>query len=237
MTMKLFGAAVAACLSCTTQAATWTPSGEHGLVATSGTSDTLNVNGKLALHGEDATWLHDYAALALRNETNDQATANRFEFGGRTGYRFSERSYLLGALRYENDDFSPYQSQTVASVGFGWFARKDDRTTWLFEAGPGFRWADLASSGETQNDAVLRARMDFKHALTASTTLIDTLGVEAGSDNTFVQNDVGVQVAINSTLALKAGFQVRHNTDVAHGVDKTDTLMLVNLVWSAPPAK
>jgi putative salt-induced outer membrane protein YdiY len=115
----------------------------HGRVrpGTSGNSDTLNVNGKFALHGEDETWLHDYYALALRSETDDQTTANRYEFGGRTD----------------------------------------------------------------------------------------------GSDNTFLQNDVGVQVAMSNTLALKAGYQVRHNTDVVDGVDKTDTLALINLVWSAPP--
>ena len=237
MTKKLLGAAAVACLSVPAQAATWTPTGEFGLVATSGNSDTLNVNGKFALHGEDETWLHDYYALALRNETDDQATANRYEFGGRTGYKFSERAYVFGALRYENDDFSPYENQTVASVGIGWFAIKDDATTWLFEAGPGYRWADLAVTGEEQNDAVLRGLMDFKHAFTPTTTFFDTLVVEAGSDNTFLQNDIGVQVAMSNTLALKAAYQVRHNTDVVDGVDKTDTLVLVNLVWSAPAPK
>ena len=62
--------------------------------------------------------------------------------------------------------------------------------------------------------------------------IFDTLLVEAGSDNTFVQNDIGIQVAINKTLALKAALQARHNTDVLDGIDKTDTLTTINLVWA-----
>ena len=80
--------------------------------------------------------------------------------------------------------------------------------------------------------------MDFKHRFTANTTMFDTLVVEAGSDNTFVQNDIGVAVSMTSTLALKAAFQVRHNTESVDGADRTDTLTTLNLVWTpaAPPA-
>lgn len=74
--------------------------------------------------------------------------------------------------------------------------------------------------------------MEFETALTANTSLVDTLLVEAGSDNTFAQNDIGVAVSINEALALKAGLQARHNTDVWPTVKKTDTLTTLNLVYS-----
>jgi putative salt-induced outer membrane protein len=56
--------------------------------------------------------------------------------------------------------------------------------------------------------------------------------VEAGSDNTFYQNDAGLVVNMNKTLALKLGYQVRHNTDVSPGTKKTDQLMTTNLVYN-----
>ena len=56
--------------------------------------------------------------------------------------------------------------------------------------------------------------------------------VEATADNTFAQNDIGIAVSINKTLALKAAFQARHNTDVPVGTERTDTLTSVNIVWS-----
>lgn len=219
----------------------WKPAAEIGLVATSGNSDTLNVNGRLAVAGEDEKWLHNYSVLALRNETDNETTANRYEFGGRSGWKFGERSYLFGALRYENDDFSTFDHQTVASIGYGVFAIRSEPTTLLFEIGPGYRWAKFAddtADPDNADGAVVRGMMDFKHRFNASTAMFDTLVVEAGSDNTFVQNDIGVAVSMTRTLALKAAFQVRHNTDAPGDTDNTDTLTTLNLVWTpaAPPA-
>jgi putative salt-induced outer membrane protein len=37
---------------------------------------------------------------------------------------------------------------------------------------------------------------------------------------------------MNDRLALKAGWQARHNSDVADGKRKTDTLTTVNLVYT-----
>ena len=82
-----------------------------------------------------------------------------------------------------------------------------------------------------ENEAIVRGYMDFGHQLTPTTSLYDTLLVEAGKDNTFAKNDLGVQVAMTDALALKAGLEVRHNTDVLLGVKKTDTLTTVNVVY------
>ena len=55
--------------------------------------------------------------------------------------------------------------------------------------------------------------------------------MEAGSDNTYVQNDLGLEVTITGALGLRVGYQVRHNTDVVPGVEKTDTLTTVGLLY------
>jgi len=55
--------------------------------------------------------------------------------------------------------------------------------------------------------------------------------VETGSDNTYLQNDIGLEVSINGALALRLGYQVRHNSDVLPGTEKTDTLATVGLIY------
>ncbi len=230
--MKKIAAILACCvLPVAAQATDWKPAAELGLVVTTGNSDTTNINGKLALHGEDEQWIHDLGALYVRGETDDEVTANRYELSGRSGYKFSDRSYVFGSLRYENDDFAAFDYQAVASIGYGYFAIKSELTTLLFEIGPGYRKARLVD-GTDDTGAILRGMADYKHQFTDTTSFFDTLLVEAGSDNTFVQNDIGIQVAINKTLALKAALQARHNTDVLDGIDKTDTLTTINLVWA-----
>ena len=80
-----------------------------------GNADNLTVNGKLDFKYEEAQWLYNVYALALRTESSDVNTANRYEIGDKAGYKFNERAYMLGSARHENDDFAPYEYQTTGS--------------------------------------------------------------------------------------------------------------------------
>ena len=55
--------------------------------------------------------------------------------------------------------------------------------------------------------------------------------MESGSDNTFYQNALGIEVKINDTFALGLDYAVRHNTDVLPGTDETDQVLTANLVY------
>src|SRR5688572_29799722 len=60
---------------------------------------------------------------------------------------------------------------------------------------------------------------------------LDRFLIESNSDNTYMQNDLGLEVTIMGSLGLRLAYQVRHNTDVLPGVEKTDTLTTVGLIY------
>ena len=122
-------------------------------------------------------------------------------------------------------------SQTIG-IGFGHQLIDSEATKLAFEIGPGLRRAKDATTGETESDGIVRGKLDYKHKLTANTDLVNLFLLESGQDNTFAQNDLGLVVSMNSSLALKAGVQVRYNSEVAPGREKTDTLTTLNLVYS-----
>jgi putative salt-induced outer membrane protein len=66
--------------------------------------------------------------------------------------------------------------------------------------------------------------------------LYDKFLVEAGSDNTFVQNEAGVKVDMSSALALSVAYTVRYNSQINEIViplpKHTDQLITANLVFS-----
>lgn len=243
MIPKTLAIAMLSAISFAAPAQQWTGQGEFGLVLAHGNADNLTVNGKLDFKFEEDEWLYNLYALALRSESTDVETANRLELGGKAGYKFNERAYLVGSARYENDDFAPYDYQATVAVGFGYKAIDNDTTKLAFEAGPGYRryqpvdlFVATPAPGhfvalDAEGDFVGRGFGEFKHKLSDNTQLFDTLLVEGGTDNTFAQNDLGVQVAMSEKFAIKAGVQVRHNTDVVAPVKKTDTLTTVNLVY------
>ena len=99
------------------------------------------------------------------------------------------------------------------------------------QIGIGYREAELQLTGEQQDDAILRGAIDYEHKLTATTLVYDRFLVESGSENTFVQNALGVEVKINDSFALGLDYSVRHNTEVLPGTDETDQVLTANLVY------
>ena len=226
----------------------WKGTGELGFVSSSGNSRSDSINAKIGFKFEDEDWKHELFAAGFRQraervvltDPNDPASgtrvmevsANRYELGGTTARKLDERNALYASLRYENDDFAAFDYQATLSVGWGHQAIESEDTNLYFEVGPGYKHVKDAATGETDGYFIARGKVNFSHKLTANTRLVDTFLVEAGSDNTYMQNDFGVQVAMNARLAIKAGLQHRHNTDVPAGVKKTDRLTTVNLVYN-----
>jgi putative salt-induced outer membrane protein len=229
----------------TSVAGTWSGTGELGLALARGNARSESANARLAFGKEGERWKHDLHASALRSrggvtgdfdgdgteEQRYELSANRYELGASGARKFDPRNYLVGAARYENDDFSPYDYQAVASLGYGHKFVDSQRTRLGTEVGAGFRRARDAETGLVDDGVVGRGLLEFRHQLTGNTELYDTLLVESGSDNTFLQNDIGIAVAMNDRFALKAGLQARRNSDVEPGTKKTDTLTTINLVY------
>ncbi|KAA0069616.1 DUF481 domain-containing protein [Rhodanobacter sp. T12-5] len=235
----------------------WSGSGEFGFASATGNSRSQNINAKLGLNQENEQWKNSFFVDALRSKSQQKVvdsagntveqfntTANRYDGGASVGYKLDPRSYIVGAARYEHDDFGANLWQGIVSLGYGYIALKDERNELSFEIGPGYKRyrpadVDVVVGGvlvpqqqPTESELVARGLINYKYKLTANTAFEDTLLMEAGSKNTYLQNDAGLAVSMTRKLALKVGFQVRHNSDVLPGVKKTDTLTTTNLVYS-----
>jgi len=228
----LFGAASSLAQDAEIQHYGWGGKGEFGLVASSGNSDTRSLKLAVEFIYNAEKWRHRLTAGALNAENSGDKTANRYDFGAQSDYKLSGKSYVFGALRYEKDDFSAYEDQSTLALGYGRQLLDTQKHKLKVEAGAGYRTASPAATGKSEDGVVFRGLLDWAWKLTPTTSLGERYLVEAGSDNTYMQNDLGLSVAINSRLAVNLGFQVRNNSDVPPGVDKTDTLSSANLVYN-----
>ncbi|MFC4729592.1 DUF481 domain-containing protein [Coralloluteibacterium thermophilus] len=224
--------------------ARWTGAGEVGLASARGNSTTENANVRLRAAYEDHDFRHEVNLSGLRassevNRGSDDApervretTANRYQFGASSAIKYDDVSFWKSTLRHEHDDFAAYSWQSTFGIGYGRVFMLDGSGRFLaMEVGPGYRRARDAEEERTESGAIARGFIDFRYPLTANTDLINTLLIESGDDNTFAQNDFGVQVSMTERMALKAGFQARHNTDVQDGRERTDRLTTMNLVY------
>jgi putative salt-induced outer membrane protein len=214
-----------------TAAADWSGKGTFGGVLARGNTETETINLNLDVENKLDEWTHKAGASMLRTVTDDITSADRWELRGESQYSLTERSYLFGALRYEDDAFTDYEYQATLSGGYGYRFITNETTKLEGQVGAGYREAEVRLTGEQQDGIIARGALDFEHKLTATTLVYDRFLVESGSDNTFLQNALGLEVKINDTFALGLDYAVRHNTDVLPGTDKTDQVLTANLVY------
>lgn len=229
--IRMYCAAVALALAALPAKADWEGKGELGGVLARGNTETETLNGKVDMTKATEQWNHAVGFSILRNTTDSVTSADRWELRGESRYKLTERSFVFGALRYEDDEFTDFNYQASASAGYGYKFIDTDRTKLDGTIGVGYRQSERRATGDTEDDAILRGGVDFSHQLTETTRVFDTLLVEAGSNNTFLQNILGIEVKMTDALALGLRYEVRHNTDVAPGTEKTDQVLTANLVF------
>lgn len=224
-------AGLALSLAATTAAADWTGKAELGAVLARGNTESDTVAAKFDTAYTTGLWKHAFGASLLSAATDSVTTADRWELREQSDYTLSERSYLFGALRYEDDEFSAYAYQGTISGGYGYKFIDTEATKFRGQIGAGYRSYEAADTGETGSDAIARGDIYFEHLLTSTTRIIDKFLVEAGADNTFLQNELSLEVKMTDALALGVTLAVRHNTDVPVGIENTDTVLTANLVY------
>lgn len=218
--------------------------GELGYASANGNSTTESLNGRLDVTYSDGIWKHSANLFGLRSRseymlTNDdgsiqrtsRTTANRYTLGANSAYMTDARGTINTSLRLEEDDFGTYSRQQSLSLSYGNRVIDSERTQLDLQFGPGYRSAHDALENRTEAGLIGRGLFDLRYALTDNTEIVNKLLVESGEYNTFAQNDLGVAVTMNAHLALKAGWQARHNSDVAPDLKKTDTLTTMNVVY------
>ena len=219
--------------------------GELGFASSTGNSNSQSFNARLKGSYTDGDWIHSMDLTGLRSNaryTNvdengsvhrySQTTANRYTLSAGSALQLGEHRQLTATLRYEYDDFATYDR--LGSFGIGYGTRWLDRENAYLDAqfGPGIRRAHNTELDRQETGLIGRALIDFKYIITRNTQLTNTLLVEAGTYNTFAQNDLALSVSMNDHFALKAGWQARHNTHSADLNKNTDMLTTVNLVYT-----
>lgn len=226
-------------------APTLTGGGELGFAAASGNTNNESFNGRLDLtYNDGSAWRHSASLFGLHSRseytrTQDdgsvvrdrRTTANRYTVTANSAYLMDDRGTLNTSVRHEQDDFGTYSRQQSISLSYGNRVIENERAHLDLQVGPGFRRAYDTLDGRNEASFIGRGLIDMRYALSENTEIVNKLLVESGEYNTFAQNDLGVSVTMNSHLALKAGWQARHNSDVAPDIKKTDTLTTMNVVY------
>jgi putative salt-induced outer membrane protein len=215
--------------------AQWTGKGEAGVAIASGNTDTKSANVKLGIGKKAGAWEHSAGLAGVYVSDSVGTTAQRWEVAGQSHFNFNPRDYWYGGLRYEDDRFSGFKYQAIASTGVGRKFIDNDTTKFTGQVGIGYKFFEtrgtLLVPGKSDSSVAGVAGADYTHKFNASTSFFDHANIEASSGNTFFQNELGVAVKMSDRMALALAYAVRYNTDPPALFKKTDTLTTINLVY------
>ncbi|TDR18485.1 DUF481 domain-containing protein [Marinicella litoralis] len=211
--------------------ADWSGTGQLGFSMTSGNSDTENLTAGLKLSRESEKWVNNWSLDLLRASSDNIDTAERFTINTRNGYKLDENDYIHNSTRYDNDNFSGFDYTITTSIGWGHQFHKSETYKLVTEIGLGYKTEALDIDRTENNGMVAVGKLDYMRQVTETTVFEDVLVVEAGEDNTFIQNDAGFVFKVSDKFGVKLAHQYRHNTDAPLGKESTDTLVSANLVY------
>lgn len=208
----------------------WDSSAEVGYILTSGNSDSETLISRFAAKAEYGDWEHKLDLEALNSSQNDARSAEKYEAALQSNYGVSERAYAFSRLDWEKDRFSAYDYQASVVIGGGYKVIKTDAHDLRFELAPGFRVSEPVTGGK-QEEAIGRISEQYKWKISERAGLEQSLSSEYGESNTRTKFKLAVTSQVNGSLSMKAGFQLKHNSDVAAGAEKTDRETSLTLVY------
>lgn len=209
----------------------WTAEIGLGYVRTSGNTNTESIKGTAKAVNEIEKWRHTVNFEALNSSDNDVTTAERYFLSGKSDYKYTKYNYWYGSIAYDDDRFSGYDYRVTESVGYGRRLIHEPTLSLDGEIGPGARQSKT-DAGDSENEFLVRLAGNLKWKISETSNFTEDLSTEIGEDSTVSKSVTGLKANINTSLAMKLTYTVKHTSDVPVGVKNTDSEFVVTLVYS-----
>jgi putative salt-induced outer membrane protein len=211
--------------------ADWSGKGTFGGVLARGNTETETVSAIVDVKHELGRFTYKLGGSILHTVTDGVTSADRWELRGEQNFGFTDRAYVFATLRYENDSFTDYAYQATGAAGYGYRFIASNQTRLEGQLGAGARRAEIRVTDDVEQDVILRGALNYEHRMTDTALIYNRFLVEAGETNTFMQNQLGLEVKINSRFSLGLDYAIRRNTDVLPGTRNSDQVLTANFVY------
>lgn len=208
----------------------WAGKASLGYLSTSGNTDTTSYNTAFEVRYTCNKWSHTANGAANGASESEMTTAEAYEAGWKSEYSFTQHDYLFGRINWRKDRFSGVDEQLSESIGYG---RKIIDTPVHFlsaDVGVGHRSSDRRD-GTSESSVIITGGADYKWTFSETSNFEQTIDVESGSDNTYIESVSALRAKLLGDFALVLSYTIKHNTDVPVGSQNTDRLSAVSLEY------
>jgi len=203
-------------------------------VATSGNSDTSSVGLDFALERKPEPWGWVFVGRGNKAQDSGVTTAENYLFGARGVRQLSQRWEAFGGLSWAKDPFTGFDSQTVASLGATYIAIEGERNKLAFDGGLAYTWEDQVNPDATVDYLGGLFGLTWEWKLGEKSKLVERLVFYPNFDNSTdwrLTSFTAIEADVNSWMALRFGYDIRHRNLPIGDADKTDTTSTASVVF------
>jgi putative salt-induced outer membrane protein len=203
-----------------------------GYLATSGNTESTNVNAQIELEVDPAErWRHRFTLATIAASTVAETTAEAYSFAYKAQQYFSAENYFFALLDWKKDRFSGYPEQLSETVGFG--RRLVDRARHDLSLEGGFGAKQATSTDGTQlENAIVRGGLEYVFLLSDTAEFSQRVSVERGEDNTYTEAISKISARVIGDVSLVFSYTIKNNSDVPLDVAERDTFSSVALEYA-----
>lgn len=209
----------------------WKGEAEIGYISTAGNSNTETLNLKAKVSHEHEKWKNTAILNSTKIADKNTVTANRYTVSVQSNYKLNNVSYMFGLLSHEDDKFSGYDYQSSLVFGYGYKVINEEKLRLDAEVGAGGRNKRL-SAGIIQSESVLHAGLNLTWKISKFSEFEQILSFEGSDSSDTIKSATSLKTKINSQLASKITYNVKHVSTVPVGIKNLDKQLAVTLVYS-----
>jgi putative salt-induced outer membrane protein len=229
----------------------WKSTTELGYVNVSGNTNTETLKFVFDISYDEDKWLHKAHAESLSsqtkitdtsvdpNVTTESRSAAKWLVTAQSDFKLNDVDYFYGLLSYEDDRFSGFHFQAKLGLGYGRRVIHTDSHELKLEIGPGFRAFKLEATTppadaviiDRQNETLIRMNAGYVWTISETSKFTEDVTAESGENQNELKSVTALSANINSTLAMKFSYTIKHLDKVPAETEKTDKELTVTLVF------
>lgn len=204
-----------------------------GYLAQSGNTTSSSLTAQTNMTWYQQAMAYSLFGNAANTSSDDNRSSETYSVGGRTRYNMTHDDYLFGQATWLSDRFNGYDGRDTLAAGYGRQILNGPIHSLRAELGPGVRYDDFHDGGH-KTKALGYGALSYQWQLTDTTKFIQGVSVLTTlGDDTTVNSETGLQVAINADFSLKMAYDVTwNNSPPSSAPDRTDTKTTIMLSYA-----
>lgn len=195
-----------------------------GTSVSTGNVDSTNYDVSLNLSRATPRRNHSVAASYASSKFNGTSIRDRTFASYKLDHYLSDEknAHFFGFTSFEKDKFSNIESRLPLIAGYGKRLVDNDKNRFYFQVGLGYMETTFIDGSDDQAGGVGMLGGKYRRHFSKNTTLNQDLSFLVANENTFMNSNTSLNIAMTERLSLKLGYSLRYNTDVAPGIEKKD---------------